>query len=66
MERNNLHNIYFIAIIFFLIILVILTFRIFNAAVKLESQESIRHKSFVLADELKQSSDDLTRFCRTV
>ena len=31
---------------------------------KLIESEKIRHKSFIIADELRQSSDDLTNYCR--
>ncbi len=65
MRKNNLHNIFFTAIILCLVVLVILIYDLFITSAKLENQESIRHKSFLFADELKQSSDDLTRFCRT-
>ncbi len=65
MKRNNLHNVFFAVIILLLIILGILISLIFNISNKLDEHEIIRYNSFKLADELKQSSDDLTRFCRT-
>ncbi len=33
--------------------------------IKLEQSYNIRYKSFLIANELRQSSDDLTRYCRT-
>lgn len=36
-----------------------------NATMKLEDAYNMRYKSLILADELRQSSDDLTRMART-
>ena len=52
-------------IIVLLVILGVVVFLMYKNHLKLEQSNKIRYQSFVIADELKHSSDDLTRFCRT-
>ncbi len=52
-------------IITFLIILGFFAFLMQKNEIKLEESQEIRYKSYLIADELKQSSDDLTRYCRS-
>ena len=42
-----------------------LAFLLERDLLEVERAQDIRHQSYVLADELRQSSDDLTRFART-
>lgn len=51
-------------IIMMLVIAATIGFLVQNRSDLINSQE-IRYKSYAIANELKQSSDDLTRFCRT-
>lgn len=53
------------AIILSLIFLAILSFSLLSNQSDLYESQRIRHKSYLAADELRQSSDDLTRLCRT-
>ncbi len=50
--------------ILILISLGILALRLFNHKVDLNKSQAVRYQSYLLADELRQSSDDLTRFAR--
>lgn len=52
-------------IIVLLIALGVVAILMFQNRAKLKQSHEIRYKSFVIADELRQSSDDLTRYCRT-
>ncbi len=52
-------------IIGFLITLGFFAFLMLQNDIKLEKSQKIRYKSYLLANELKQSSDDLTRYCRS-
>lgn len=45
--------------------LVVSSFLLLNASRDLDRVNRIRYQSYLLADELRQSSDDLTRFART-
>lgn len=65
MNKIDSHNIFFGMISILLIIIGMLTIILFRVSHKLEKAENLRYKSFILADELKQSSNDLTRYCRT-
>jgi len=47
------------------IAVVVLTSRLGDALRSIEQAQDRRHASYLLADELRQSSDDLTRFART-
>lgn len=40
-------------------------FLLFDTQSELAKSQEIRYKSYKVADELRQSSDDLTRFART-
>jgi methyl-accepting chemotaxis protein len=46
-------------------LLVLLTLKLDSAQEDLERKQDIRYRSYLLADELRQSSDDLTRLART-
>ncbi len=48
-----------------LIIIIVLTLFLQKNHIELQKAENIRYKSYVIAEELKQSSDDLTRYCRS-
>ncbi len=48
-----------------LIIIIVLTLFLQKNHKELQKAENIRYKSYVIAEELKQSSDDLTRYCRS-
>lgn len=45
--------------------LIVFSFLLLEASRKLDRIQSIRYQSYLVADELRQSSDDLTRFTRT-
>jgi methyl-accepting chemotaxis protein len=47
------------------VLLVILTIKLDFAQDDLKEKQEIRYRSYLLADELRQSSDDLTRLART-
>jgi methyl-accepting chemotaxis protein len=47
------------------ILLVLLTVQLDRAQDDLKQKQEIRYRSYLLADELRQSSDDLTRLART-
>jgi methyl-accepting chemotaxis protein len=47
------------------VLLVLLTLKLDSAQEDLKSKQEIRYRSYLLADELRQSSDDLTRLART-
>ena len=49
----------------FIIAFVILTIILLSQYSRIEYHERIRHNSILIAGWLKQSSDDLTRYCRT-
>jgi len=51
------------AITLFIIVLIIREYQM--ATIKLEEAYNMQYKSLILADELRQSSDDLTRMART-
>lgn len=51
--------------IFLLSLLILCTFLLFDTQSKLAKSQEIRYKSYKVADELRQTSDDLTRFART-
>ncbi|MBK3519833.1 PAS domain-containing sensor histidine kinase [Carboxylicivirga marina] len=65
MNKYTAHNALFAIIVVLLVVVGILSVWLFAESDALDRHERIRHQSFMLADELKQSSDDLTRFCRT-
>ncbi|MBN1598934.1 MAG: response regulator [Bacteroidales bacterium] len=52
-------------LIILLIIMGVVALLIFQNQQKLVQSHEIRYRSFVIADELRHSSDDLTRYCRT-
>ncbi len=52
-------------IIVFLIILGFFAFLMLQNKIELQKSQEIRYKSYLIANELKQSSDDLTRYCRS-
>ncbi len=54
-----------VTIIILLIILGSLTFLMLRSEKELNKKHEIRYKSYIIADELRQSSDDLTRYCRS-
>lgn len=52
-------------IAFFLALILFLAFLILSNYNSLVKKQNLRYRSYVLADSLRQSSDDLTRFART-
>ncbi len=65
MKVKNLFITIYATTISFLIVLAVITFWMLQNQKDLERSHEIRYKSFIIADELRQSSDDLTRLCRT-
>ncbi|MEK9727326.1 MAG: methyl-accepting chemotaxis protein, partial [Candidatus Margulisiibacteriota bacterium] len=57
--------IFFIIICSFSIATITMAFKLKNTLDDVEKAQTNRHQSLQLADELRQSSDDLTRFART-
>lgn len=55
----------FIIMLLFSVSLVAVVFMVFNNQKSLIESYDNRYKSYLLADQLRQSSDDLTRFART-
>src|SRR4051794_37733623 len=47
------------------LMLVLLNLKLDSAQEDLKRKQEIRYRSYLLADELRQSSDDLTRLART-
>ncbi len=64
MYKSKYHNILFISIISLLIILAILICSILYTTSTLEKDKKVHYYSYKLAEELKHSSDNLTRYCR--
>ena len=48
-----------------LVVLAVLAVLMLKNQFKLEQSHDIRYKSYVIANELRQSAEDLTRYCRT-
>lgn len=65
MNLKNLFITIHSVIIVLLICLGVVAMLTFQNRARLKHSHEIRYKSFVIADELRQSSDDLTRYCRT-
>ncbi|WP_411823635.1 ATP-binding protein [Leptospira sp. 'Mane'] len=65
MKLKSVFSILFGFNIFLLSLLILCTFLLFDAQSKLANSQEIRYKSYKVADELRQTSDDLTRFART-
>lgn len=65
MKLKKLFIVLFIINTLFLCVVVFIINNYNQAIQQLESAYIMQHKSFVLADELRQSSDDLTRVART-
>ena len=53
------------AIVASLMLLAIASFLMLKNQIELKDSQQIRYQSYLVADELKESSDDLTRLCRT-
>jgi len=64
-QRNKQHNMYFASISVLLVVTGILSYMLFIYAKKLEKLENTRYKLYALGVELKESSEDLTKYCRT-
>ncbi len=65
MELKKQFRIIYTGVIMLLVILGVLAILIFQSYAKFEKSNRTRYDSFRIADELRQTSDDLTRFCRT-
>ena len=57
--------IFFIIICCFSVASITMAFKLKSTLNEVEKAQTNRHESLQLADELRQSSDDLTRFART-
>ena len=55
----------FASIMVLMLISILLVFQVIENEQKISEAEAKRYKSYLLADELRQSSDDLTRMART-
>ena len=65
MELKKQFRIIYTGVIMLLAILCVLAILMFQSYAKFEKSNRIRYDSFRIADELRQTSYDLTRFCRT-
>ena len=65
MKIQNTFKIFFSIIIICLMILSIPVFYMLQNQFELQKDHRIRYKSLVIANELRKSSDELTRYCRT-
>jgi len=65
LSLNSLYNITFLLIIILFIGFALLGGLIFSTQQKLIESHETRYRSYLLANELRQSSDDLTKFART-
>ncbi len=65
MSIQRLFGVIFGFVILLSVALVVVVLLMFNNQGKLNSSQENRYQSYLLADELRQSSDDLTRLART-
>lgn len=65
MKVKTMFQLIYGIIILSLIFLAILSFSLLSNQSDLNNSQKIRYMSYLAADELRQSSDDLTRLCRT-
>ena len=65
MSIKHLSLIIFSVIVLGAVLLVVLTMMLVQSSDKLLASTAVRYQSYLLADELRQSSDDLTRLART-
>lgn len=65
MTIKRLVVVIFSTMLLFSALLALLTFNIYSNQKKLLESHNVRYDSYLLADQLRQSSDDLTRFART-
>jgi len=65
MTIKRLVVVIFSTMLLFSALLALLTFNIYSNQEKLLESHNVRYDSYLLADQLRQSSDDLTRFART-
>ncbi len=65
MNLKDLFTTIYSVIIILLITLCVIAILMYRNNKKLDQSNIDHYKSFVIADELRQSSDDLTRYCRT-
>ncbi|WP_439862169.1 methyl-accepting chemotaxis protein [Pseudomonas sp. MBLB4136] len=65
MSVQRLFSLIFSAIILCTSLLAILVYLMINNQARLTASQADRYQSYLLADELRQSSDDLTRLART-
>lgn len=65
MKVRKMFQLIYSVIVASLIILAIVSFLMLKNQIELKDSEQIRYQSYVAADELKESSDDLTSLCRT-
>jgi signal transduction histidine kinase len=59
------HNVFFVIISVLLFFIGFISFVLLKNATKLEHLENTRHNLYSLGTELKESSEDLTKYCRT-
>ena len=65
MKLQSLFRFAFGAITICLLLLAFLSYGLLSNQSNLDQSQTTRYESFKIADELRQSSDDLTRLCRT-
>ncbi|PZF72592.1 hypothetical protein [Taibaiella soli] len=65
LRANQLHNVFFYAITALLVFIGVMSFFLLQNANKLERLENERYKLTTLALELKETSETLTKYCRT-
>lgn len=63
-ERRRLHNHLFVAISILLILIGLVSFALLKSAKKLKELEKNRFLLYILSNELKESSEELTKYCR--
>ncbi len=65
MKLNIFSGKLFTIITIALIAIAVLVFLIIKNQFELQKSNEIQHKSYIIAEELRKTSDDLTRYCRT-
>ena len=65
MSIHRLSSLFYLASSVLLALLAVFAVLLFSGQRELERTQDVRYASYLLADELRQSSDDLTRMART-
>lgn len=64
-KKRQIQNLFFVIISCLLVIIGVLSYVLNKHAAKLKQLENTRHKLYSLSTELKESSENLTKYCRT-